>query len=128
MKDEIAIYREEEEKLEKIIDEKIEEIRDLNNKLGGEKKRRLDIESNLNFYRQSDLDLKNKNQKLQSDYNELLDNFNVANQEIEKLNQDIAVKDLEITAYKQAIANISLTFQKGENQNKPKPKKESKGE
>ncbi len=61
--------------------------------------------------------LKAKEQELkeiQNNYNELLDQFNNTNLENERLKQDISVKSKEIEAYKQAINNISLTFQKVE--------------
>lgn len=45
---------------------------------------------------------------------------------IEELNKNISVKDIEIGVYKQAISNVTLTFQKSEKQIQPKTKKEIK--
>lgn len=98
----------------------------LQDKLNEAERKKLSIERDFTYYE----NLYNKSVKLKKEQDEEIGNLykkqEQLEEEIKKLNQDISVKNIEIETYKQAINNVSLTFQKSEKQTQPKPKKEDK--
>ena len=126
LKEEIAKLNEQIEFLKKDNEDYHNTNMKLQDKLDEIERKKSSIESDLAFYKNS----YNNSVKLKNERDEEIVNLykkqEQLKEEIKKLNQDISVKDIEIEAYKQAINNVTLTFQKSEKQIQPKTKKENK--